>query len=87
MAQFTYTGEGPGTDAFGLKFPAGVVVEALPPDWARIAPGVPAILVPDTLVALGRIAEVHITADDGLDAGGARRLIKLDQAKQVTEVG
>ncbi len=33
-----------------------VVAEALPADWAQLAPGVPVILVPDTLVALGQIA-------------------------------
>jgi hypothetical protein len=31
LAHFTYIGEEPGTDAFGLKFPAGVAVEVTLP--------------------------------------------------------
>jgi hypothetical protein len=29
LAHFTYIGDEPGTDAFGLKFPAGVAVEVI----------------------------------------------------------
>jgi len=31
LAHFTYIGEEPGTDAFGLMFPAGVAVEVTQP--------------------------------------------------------